>query len=99
MGNAGAVVVVDGFGSARPFPVPAALVCVLGAPLSWSAVMPWERRTITIKVRFFPWVVSLRCPPVRYTFFADDDTVIQLNSSGPWGINYINPKDDPRPKM
>ena len=34
-----------------------------------------------------------------HSFFADDDTVIQLNSSGPWGINYINPKDDPRPKM
>jgi len=29
----------------------------------------------------------------------DGDTIIQLNSSGPWGINYINPKDDPRPKM
>jgi len=24
--------------------------------------------------------------------------VIQLNSTGPWGINYINPKDDPRQK-
>ena len=34
-----------------------------------------------------------------HSFFAEDDTVIQLNSSGPWGINYINPKDDPRPKM
>jgi|SRR6478735_254878 len=34
-----------------------------------------------------------------HSFFAEDATVIQLNSSGPWGINYINPKDDPRPKM
>jgi hypothetical protein len=34
-----------------------------------------------------------------HSFFADDATVIQLNSSGPWDINYINPKDDPRPKM
>jgi len=24
--------------------------------------------------------------------------VIQLNSTGPWGINYVNPKDDPRQK-
>ena len=34
-----------------------------------------------------------------HSFFADGDTIIQLNSSGPWGINYTNPKDDPRPKM
>jgi len=27
---------------------------------------------------------------------ADDETVIQLNSIGPWTINYVNPKDDPR---
>jgi hypothetical protein len=38
-------------------------------------------------------------PGSAHYFFADEDTVIQLNSTGPWGINYINPKDDPRPKM
>jgi quercetin dioxygenase-like cupin family protein len=38
-------------------------------------------------------------PDSAHYFFADEDTVIQLNSTGPWGINYINPKDDPRPKM
>jgi len=27
---------------------------------------------------------------------ADDDTVVQLNSTGPWAVNYVNPKDDPR---
>ena len=27
---------------------------------------------------------------------ADEDTVVQLNSTGPWGVNYVNPKDDPR---
>jgi quercetin dioxygenase-like cupin family protein len=37
-------------------------------------------------------------PGSAHSFFADEDTVIQLNSNGPWGINYINPKDDPRPK-
>jgi quercetin dioxygenase-like cupin family protein len=30
--------------------------------------------------------------------FADSDTVIQLNSTGPWGLTYVNPKDDPRKK-
>jgi quercetin dioxygenase-like cupin family protein len=37
-------------------------------------------------------------PGSAHYFFADDETVIQLNSNGPWGINYINPKDDPRQK-
>jgi quercetin dioxygenase-like cupin family protein len=27
---------------------------------------------------------------------AEDDTIVQLNSTGPWGVNYVNPKDDPR---
>jgi len=31
-------------------------------------------------------------------FAAADDTVVQINSTGPWGINYVNPKDDPRQK-
>ena len=38
-------------------------------------------------------------PGSVHSFSAEADTVIQLNSSGPWEINYINPKDDPRPKM
>jgi len=37
-------------------------------------------------------------PGSAHFFFADEDTVIQLNSTGPWGITYINPKDDPRQK-
>ena len=37
-------------------------------------------------------------PGSAHYFFADEDTVIQLNSTGPWGINYINAKDDPRQK-
>jgi len=30
--------------------------------------------------------------------FVDEDTVIQLNSTGPWGLTYVNPADDPRNK-
>jgi len=29
---------------------------------------------------------------------ADEETVVQLNSTGPWAITYVNPKDDPRAK-
>lgn len=30
--------------------------------------------------------------------FASEETVIQVNAEGPWGITYINPDDDPRNK-
>ena len=30
--------------------------------------------------------------------FAKEETVIQVNAEGPWGINYIDPADDPRKK-
>ncbi len=29
---------------------------------------------------------------------AKEETIIQVNAEGPWGINYINPADDPRRK-
>jgi quercetin dioxygenase-like cupin family protein len=30
--------------------------------------------------------------------FAREETIIQVNTEGPWTINYINPADDPRKK-
>jgi hypothetical protein len=24
------------------------------------------------------------------------EVIVQLNGNGPWGINYVNPADDPR---
>jgi quercetin dioxygenase-like cupin family protein len=35
-------------------------------------------------------------PGMAHFAYADEDTVIQLNSTGPWGLAYVNPKDDPR---
>jgi quercetin dioxygenase-like cupin family protein len=37
-------------------------------------------------------------PGLAHFAFADEDTVIQLNSVGPWGLTYVNPADDPRRK-
>jgi hypothetical protein len=37
-------------------------------------------------------------PGLAHYFFADEDTVLQLNSTGPWDIKYVNAKDDPRQK-
>lgn len=31
-----------------------------------------------------------------YGFTGDEPAVIQLNGRGPWGIEYLNPEDDPR---
>jgi hypothetical protein len=28
--------------------------------------------------------------------YTEEETVIQLHGTGPWGIEYINPEDDPR---
>src|SRR5262245_34906460 len=35
-------------------------------------------------------------PGTAHFAFFDEDTVLQINTIGPWGLNYINPKDDPR---
>jgi len=35
-------------------------------------------------------------PGVPHFAFANEDTVVQINAMGPWGINYVDPRDDPR---
>jgi quercetin dioxygenase-like cupin family protein len=35
-------------------------------------------------------------PGMQHFARASEDTVIQLNSDGPWEIKYVNPADDPR---
>jgi quercetin dioxygenase-like cupin family protein len=35
-------------------------------------------------------------PGMVHYAFTEEETVIQLNSTGPWGLEYVNPKDDPR---
>jgi quercetin dioxygenase-like cupin family protein len=35
-------------------------------------------------------------PGMEHFVFTDEETVVQINSSGPWGIAYANPADDPR---
>lgn len=43
---------------------------------------------------------SLFAMPPGMVHFAstDEDTIVQLNSVGPWSLTYVNPKDDPRQK-
>lgn len=37
-------------------------------------------------------------PGMPHYVFIDEETVIQINTLGPWGLTYVNPEDDPRPK-
>jgi quercetin dioxygenase-like cupin family protein len=37
-------------------------------------------------------------PDTAHYVFTDEETVIQISTVGPWGLTYINPKDDPRQK-
>jgi len=35
-------------------------------------------------------------PGMAHFAYTEGETVIQLNSTGPWSLEYVNPKDDPR---
>jgi quercetin dioxygenase-like cupin family protein len=37
-------------------------------------------------------------PGLAHFAGADEETVVQLNSIGPWGVTYLDPPDDPRAK-
>ena len=37
-------------------------------------------------------------PDTAHYVFMEEETVIQISTEGPWGLTYINPKDDPRQK-
>ncbi len=37
-------------------------------------------------------------PGMGHFVIAEGDTIVQLTTVGPWNINYIEPKDDPRKK-
>ena len=37
-------------------------------------------------------------PGMTHFAYTDEETVVQLNSTGPWTLTYVNPSDDPRQK-
>lgn len=37
-------------------------------------------------------------PKMHHFAWTKDETIVQLNVTGPWAINYVNPADDPRKK-
>ena len=37
-------------------------------------------------------------PNTPHYGFTDEETVLQISTTGPWAINFVNPADDPRTK-
>jgi hypothetical protein len=37
-------------------------------------------------------------PGTAHYVFVNEETIVQISTNGPWGLNYINPEDDPRQK-
>lgn len=51
------------------------------------------------KVQVLPAGSFFAMPPGMTHFaFTDEETVVQLNSTGPWGLDYVKASDDPRKK-
>lgn len=45
-----------------------------------------------------PGSIAIMQPRTHHFAWTEDETVVQLNGVGPWGITYVNPADDPRKK-
>ena len=45
-----------------------------------------------------PGSVAIMPPHTPMFGYTKEDTVIQLHGTGPWGLTYLNPADDPRKK-
>ena len=45
-----------------------------------------------------PGAFSAMEPNTPHFGFADEVTVVQISTVGPWAINFVNPADDPRTK-
>jgi quercetin dioxygenase-like cupin family protein len=51
------------------------------------------------KAKAMPTGSFINMPPGQTHYAgADEETIVQLNSTGPWAVTYVNPKDDPRKK-
>ena len=45
-----------------------------------------------------PGTVLLMPPKMHHFAWTTEETIFQLNVTGPWGVTYLNPADDPRVK-
>ena len=67
--------------------------------LSGTVRLNMGEKVDAAKTHLFPTGSFYATPPgMVHQFSVDEDTVVQVNSIGPWGITYVNAKDDPRKK-
>ena len=45
-----------------------------------------------------PGSMMILQPKTHHFAWTKEETTIQLHGTGPWGITYVNPADDPRKK-
>ena len=42
--------------------------------------------------------VAIMQPKMNHFAWTKEETILQVHGVGPWGVNYVNPADDPRKK-
>ncbi|KIH76058.1 hypothetical protein SAMN05660860_02618 [Geoalkalibacter ferrihydriticus] len=68
-------------------------VTVLSGTLHFAHGETFDRtRTLALK----PGGVAIMPPGAPMFGYTEEETIIQLHGTGPWGIKYLNPEDDPR---
>jgi len=45
-----------------------------------------------------PGSMMILQPKTNHFGWTKEEVVVQLNGTGPWGVTYVNPADDPRKK-
>ena len=67
--------------------------------ISGAARLGMGEKADETKTESFKQGAFMAMPPdTAHYVYADEETVVQLNTMGPWEVRYINPKDDPRQK-
>jgi len=47
-------------------------------------------------VALTPGAIGIMQPGTNHFAWTAEETIVQLNGTGPWGITYVSPADDPR---
>ena len=73
-------------------PVPEVVTVISGAGKMGMGEVADRGATTTLPAGSF-----FALPPgMAHFVYYDEETVVQITTNGPWGLKYINPKDDPR---
>jgi quercetin dioxygenase-like cupin family protein len=71
------------------------IITVISGTFRMGMGEPADRR----KAQSLPAGSFFALPPgMVHHVFIDEETVVQISTVGPWGLTYVNPKDDPRQK-